>query len=76
MKFPYIWIEIAGSVLAGVLTTMAVQYAGHDIKVSVISGGVVLFTGLLITLILNLGDIIRATAGGTIQLAAEGVGLA
>ena len=76
VKFPYIWIEIAGSVLAGVLTTMAVQYAGHDIKVSVISGGVVLFTGLLITLILNLGDIIRATAGGTIQLAAEGVGLA
>lgn len=76
VKFPYIWIEIAGSVLAGVLTTMAVQYAGHDIKVSVISGGVVLFTGLLITLILNLGDIIRATAGGTVQLAAEGVGLA
>jgi len=74
-KFNYVWVEVGVSVLAGVLTTLAVQYLGQDIQVSVISGGVVLFTGLLITLILNLGDIIRSVAGETVALGKDAVGL-
>ena len=74
-KFGFVWVEVGVSVLAGVLTTLAVQYLGQDIQVSVISGGVVLFTGLLITLILNLGDIIRSVAGETVALGKESVGL-
>jgi hypothetical protein len=73
--FKYIAYEVAGVALAGILTALVVQYAPRgnnpDVKITLIASGVVVASGAILVILLNLSDIIRWIGGEVVDIVVD-----